>query len=113
MTTTEAPRPGRPRTSGMHDLRLYLLALLALAYLVAWGAFGTRPGRAALETSPQPRQAIWYEDLPPAERPTIQLPRGWRLAARSAASGPVVREAGPVPVRVAPGRPGRIRTRSS
>lgn len=117
MTTMTERSPPKARPGAMAPLRLYLIALLAFAYLVAWWAFGMRPRPSATapEGSPpgsRPRLATWYEELPASEKPPITLPAGWRLAARPA-EGPAVHPTGPVPVRVAPARPGRIRTRSS
>jgi hypothetical protein len=122
MTTTERPRSPPLRTIGVNNLRLNLLALLAIVYVVVWWMFGVRaparsaalpPLEAASESSRQPQLATWYQDLPPPERPVVELPVGWRLADRTApSSGTSVRQV-PVPVRVAPTRPGRIRTRSS
>ena len=122
MTTTERPRSSPLRTIGASNLRLNLLALLAIVYVVAWWMFGVRapvrsavlpPLQAAPESSRQPQLATWYQDLPPSERPVVELPAGWRLADRTPrSSGTSVRQV-PVPVRVSPTRPGRIRTRSS
>ena len=125
MTTTELPRPGRKRPGGLTNLRLYLIASLAAVYLLAWWSFGTRARRPAALPAPTPgrapsepsRLAIWYADLPSASRPVVALPPGWHVAEPSTtstgSSGPTAREPGPVPVRVAPARRGRIRTRSS
>ena len=104
------------------NLKSYLLALLAIVYVVTWWVFGTRgpapsaalpPRDAAPEPSGQPQLARWYQDLPPSERPVVEPPVGWHLADRPAPpSRPIVRQV-PVPVRVPPTRAGRIRTRSS
>lgn len=115
--TTEPGRPGRARhrTSPL-ELRLYVAALLAALYTIAWRAIG---GHAAVTESAsvpppapapsQPPRLVWLDSLPPGMRPAVALPAGWRLAsdARPASSQPaqVVR----VPGRRAP----RVRTRSS
>lgn len=107
----------------MRALRLYLTALLALAYLIAWWAFGLRAPHPAASTALAPamvparpeevRSAIWYGDLPPTRRPPIRLPSGWYLAPPAGTSVQAEDEIPLVPTRVAPARPGRVRTRSS
>jgi hypothetical protein len=104
------------------NLKSYLVALLAIVYVVTWWVFGTRasaqfaaapPHDAAPEPSGKPQLATWYHDLPPPERPVVEPPVGWHLADRPAPpTGPIARQV-PVPVRVPPTRAGRIRTRSS
>jgi len=131
MTTEHRPLP-RARPSAMRDLRGYLIAVLAMAYLIAWWAFGTGAPRSATPigvppepgpgTVPElasgtaaahsPTVATWYSDLPASRRPAIHLPLGWHMAAATA-PGEATRLSTPVPVRVAPARRGRIRTRSS
>lgn len=118
---TEHPRPTPARPAGASNLRLYLIALLALVYLAAWWVFGARAARPpalapvapAPEPSEQPRLTIWYQDLPPPARPAVQLPTGWRIADGTTRPPGAVVRALPIPVRVAPARVGRIRTRSS
>lgn len=121
-TTIERPRSSPTRATGAPNLRLYLIALLASVYVLAWWAFGTRaPARSAelplIDPVPDPRAqqqvATWYQDLRPSARPPVQLPAGWHIAERATASSAPSVRAMPVPVRVAPARPGRIRTRSS
>ncbi len=122
MTTLERPCPAPTRPIGMANLKLHLIALLAMAYVAVWWMFGARAPRPAqlpevsLEPVPSasPRLATWYEDLPPSRRPRVDLPPGWLIAETSVApSSPIGREVVPEPVRVGPARPGRIRTRSS
>jgi hypothetical protein len=119
--TTDHPRSTRTRPSGTRDLRLCLAALLAMVYLIAWWAFGSRSQRATatteapavLPTPAQSRLAIWYGDLAPSERPAIHLPAGWQLASSAPSSGPAIHNTPPRSVRVAPARSRRVRTRSS
>lgn len=117
MTTTE--RASRA-VAGPSTLRLYLVALLAAAYFVAWWLLGIRaPARSdaapitgtTRETSAAPAVATWFHDLPAAKRPLVDLPAGWHIADPTAPA--VTARAVPVPVRVAPARGHRIRTRSS
>lgn len=120
-TKTERPRPSATGGAGATTLRLYLVAFLAAAYVFAWWLFGARaPARAAaavavapaLETLREPRLATWFHDLAPTERPHVAVPAGWHIADTTAPAS-VTRRNTPVPVRVSPARPGRIRTRSS
>ena len=120
--TTEARRPVRRPEGGGDDLRLWLVAVLAIVYLVGWWAFGARAGRPVatdrivpeVAPSEEPRLAAWYADLPPAERPPVVLPAGWRIAVPDDAAASAVREAASIPVRpVARFGRARIRTRSS
>lgn len=119
MTTTERPRASRA-VAGPGTLRLYLVALLAAAYFVAWWLLGIRaPARSDAppitgttpQTSATPAIATWFHDLPAAKRPFVDLPAGWHIADPTAPA--VSARAVPVPVRVAPARARRIRTRSS
>lgn len=88
-------------------LKPALAALLAIAYLAAWWAFGSPPRPPAV-TEP----TVWYGDLPESQRPDLHLPQGWYLA--PGARAPAIRPAPLVrPARAVPARPGRIRTRSS
>lgn len=89
-TTIERPRPSPARATGAANLRLYLLAVLAGVYLLAWWAFGSRA------------------PAPSAELPPLAPVAGPRAPQHAPSLGPVS-----APVRVAPARPGRIRTRSS
>lgn len=127
MRTTEAAPTTEAKASGASNLELYLIAALALAYVLAWWSFGARvPGpplsaRRSLPGSPAGptpgRTVLWLQEIPVAERPSFVLPDGWRLADRRAtpprqirrpASDPV-----PAPVPVDRARRGRVRTRSS
>ena len=106
-------------------LRLYLIALLAMAYLFVWWALGLRPPRssaATLEddrsqaTPPavrEQRSVVWYAELPPAERPLLHLPKGWRIVTPTAVPAYATYDAPPPVVRIVPSRPKRLRTRSS
>lgn len=119
--TTESPRHGRACAGGI-DPRRSLLALLASVYVIAWWSFAARfprsselpgvsPGAGAAHP---PGRVVWYGELPSSQRPLVQLPEGWRIAARPAESPRALApEAAPVPRRVASAHPGRIRTRSS
>ena len=124
--TTERPRPAPSRTTDATNLRLYLVASLATAYVMAWWVFGGRPPTSSVgalvtevvepapaATSRQPARAAWIDDLPPTNRPVVEVPAGWHIADRTAPSPSVTRRAVPRPVRASPSRPGRIRTRSS
>lgn len=121
-TTTERPRSAPARATGS-NLRLYLTTFLATAYVITWWLFGARAptGSAELpliervsEASGQPRMATWFDDLPPAARPVVEVPEGWHIADRTAgAATSVTRRTVPVPARASPTRAGRIRTRSS
>ncbi len=108
MTTTRRPRPPLFTRS----LRPHLVALLALAYVVAWWSFGERRVqlRWASRTEPTrpPSPVVWYGELPQRQRPAVALPDGWMIV--PAAQRPV---AAPGPVRATVAHPGRIRTRSS
>jgi hypothetical protein len=107
----------------MSNLKLYLTALLATFYTVVWWTLGLRLPRAATTEGPEvesvPGNGVgagsmaWYQDLAPADRPPLHLPPGWRLASPSSPSAVAPQDAPPVPVRVAPARAPRIRTRSS
>lgn len=120
MTTIERRRPHGGATDG-RDGRLYLLAFLAAGYVMAWWRFGapaprgaaTLPVPALAPASAPPRTAAWFHELPPAARPPVTIPAGWRLAERPALSSPERRRAVPAPGRPSPPRRGRIRTRSS
>jgi hypothetical protein len=108
MTTTRRRRPPLFTRS----LRPHLLALLALAYVVAWWSFGER--RVQIRLAPRAELAgprspvVWYSELPPGERPPVALPDGWMIAPTAQRQ-----MAPPRPVRASAAHPGRIRTRSS
>lgn len=121
-TTIERPGASPTRATGAPHPKLSLIALLASVYVFAWWAFGVRvPARSAeplaIAPGPEPRAqrpvATWYQDLPPSARPPVQLPAGWHIAGGATASFAPAGRAAPVPVRVSPARPARIRTRSS
>lgn len=121
MTTTEPPRRS-PSPTGATNLRRYLVGLLASAYVLAWCLFSARapagstmapPPTRTPELDRQPRLAAWFHDLPPAQRPQVDVPAGWHIADPAAAPPRVTRRDVPVPARASPARVGRIRTRSS
>lgn len=116
MTTTERAPAARPITAS--QLRSYLVALLAGAYLLAWWRLGA-PAFLVSEplptTSPvtelaPPRSTVWLTDLPPSSRPPVSVPAGWHVVDRAEPAS--VRSA-PAPIRVSAARRGRVRTRSS
>lgn len=129
MTTERRPsdRTARARVSPL-ELRLYVAALLALVYTIAWRAIGahapvpeptaTSPATPAateptLTTNAPPRY-VWIDSVPPTARPVIALPAGWQLASETQ---PVVAPPTRVlPTRAVPAprrRVPRVRTRSS
>ena len=114
MTTIE-------RARSHPNLRVYLVALLASVYSLAWWTFGIRaPLRSAERASlhpvvvrgAQPEVATWYRELPPAA-PPVQLPAGWIIAEQATASPVPVARPLPGSRRASPRRQARIRTRSS
>lgn len=126
MTTINSGPACVKRPGPLASIKLYLTALLAGAYLVIWWALASRlpasnaepaSGEPAPRTEPPISEtqgagaAVWYTDLPPSARPSVELPPGWRIANTSPDS-PAAEEAPPVPVRVLPER-NRVRTRSS
>ena len=95
-----------PRPVASADGKLSSVAVIAVVYLIAWYEVSTTPPPAAVSV-PAPPRAVWIDQLPEAERPTVVPPAGWRVASRDeqAVAPPVVR---------APAsRPVRVRTRSS
>lgn len=114
--TTE-PRPSKPqpwlRATAL-ELRLYAVALLAMAYLISWGAIGTpAPAGDAPAVAPpvaEPPRYVWLDRLPVTSRPVVQLPAGWQLASDAPATET---PAPPRIVRVPARQRARIRTRSS
>lgn len=92
------------RSSEAREARLYLVAALAAVYLLAWTQ--TAPEPAASGRGPTTGAAVWLDELPIAERPTVSPPSGWRVAERG-------EQAAPTPRRVSSPRPPRVRTRSS
>ena len=121
--TTDSIRSPAGRPRAMSSLKLYLTALLATFYTVVWWTLGLRLPRGAAAEAPEVESApingpaagstAWYQDLAPADRPPLHLPPGWRLASPSSPSAVEPQDEPPVPVRVAPARTTRIRTRSS
>lgn len=117
--TTE--RRGEPRPKPRLDLsalewRLLLTVALAITYVFAWFEFRTALPASALRGTAErrnqgeataPGSSVWLTDLPPGERPAVELPAGWTLAS------PVNRELAPAVVRVPSTRAARLRTRSS
>ncbi|MEZ4446338.1 MAG: hypothetical protein R3B72_45085 [Polyangiaceae bacterium] len=98
------------------DLRLSLIALLASVYVSAWWAFGAHAPSPTASLPPEaptpepPQVPTWYPDVPPAARPAVQVPAGWRIAERTPAP---TSQVGARPAPIVRARPGRIRTRSS
>lgn len=122
------------------ELKLALVAALGSVYLALWpqltrpsadgagaadGADGAQIAVARPTTPTGPvSTTVWVDTLPPAERPVVVLPEGWRLATPEAASTAGTSTVGPAaprvaarsraaPVRVAATRRPRVRTRSS
>jgi hypothetical protein len=99
------------------ELRLYVVAVLAAVYLVAWRAIAgdgssnaVTPAAAAAHAASSAPTTIWLEDLPLAQRPSLALPSGWRLASRGEFATATTM---PRVVRVPTPRALRVRTRSS
>jgi hypothetical protein len=111
MTDRPARAAPRIRASPL-ELRLYCVALLAAVYVVAWRSMsaGAPPSVApvlAVETATPVARVVWLDELPPAQRPVLALPPGWRLASRGELT------VAPVVARAPASRPVRVRTRSS
>jgi hypothetical protein len=121
MTTTSSANASARRPGPLANLKLYLTAFLAGAYLVIWWALGSRlpsSNTAAAPAAAPPAgdaqitgAAVWYLDLPASARPALRLPPGWRIADDSPDSQ-AADEAPPAPVRAVSER-ARVRTRSS
>lgn len=117
-TMTEKPSRAAPRLAlSALELRLYAVAVLAAVYLVAWRAIAgggspssVAPVAAVAQAVPGAPTTVWLDDLPPAQRPALALPTGWRLASRGE---PAVATTMPRVVRVPTPRALRVRTRSS
>jgi len=115
---TDKPVRAAPRLPASPlELRLYAVAVLAVVYLVAWRAIAgggssnpITPTAAAARAAPDAATTVWLDDLPPARRPALALPPGWRLASRGE---PAVATTTPRVVRVPIPRALRVRTRSS
>ena len=117
--TTE--RRGAPRPKPRIDLsslewRLLLTAALAATYAFAWFELGAALPASAVRGTVElrdradataPGSAVWLMDLPPGDRPAVEIPAGWALAS------PVQPERAPLVVRVPPRSAPRLRTRSS
>ena len=89
-------------TTTMTEWKLYVVALLAGVYLLAWRAVATPAPRAEAEPAPPPSAA------PPI---AFEPPPGWQLVTRDR---PAVRAPAPTRVVRAPARRRvRVRTRSS
>jgi len=116
---TDKPSRAAPRLAlSPLELRLHAVAVLAAVYLVAWRAIAagdssntlTPAAAAAAQAASGAPATVWLDDLPPAQRPSLALPPGWRLASRGA---PAVAATMPRVVRVPTPRALRVRTRSS
>lgn len=115
---TKNARSARRRPADPGDLRLYIAAILALAYLIAWWAFAPRGSNAKPDASAPPPatrpvmtppSVQWYGQLAPSQRPALSLPPGWQIVTTTPPAAVV-----PAPrMRVLPAPPPRIRTRSS
>jgi hypothetical protein len=116
--------PRGPRRSSTLEWRLYLASALAGVYLLTWRAIvwsasspssGGEPGPGAVvqrDDAPASR-AVWLDDLPLAERPSIAVPPGWEIASRTAPEVAPTPRTPPRVVRAPSSRPRRVRTRSS
>jgi hypothetical protein len=115
-----ATAPATPRAAARLavtplELRLYAVASLAAVYAVAWLLVWRSPGPAS-DAAPAPVEAevappaVWLDELPPAQRPVLAVPAGWRLASRGERAG---RAELPPVIRAPASRPLRLRTRSS
>ena len=115
---TDKPTRAAPRLAlSPLELRLYAVAVLAAVYLVAWRAIAgdgssnpVAPAAAEAQAASGAPTTVWLDDLPPAQRPSLALPPGWRLASRGE---PAVATTVPRVVRVPTTRALRVRTRSS
>lgn len=122
---TERAAKARPRIElGTRELRAALVALLAGVYLAVWPQLrgpsaeaGDAPAAVATSTVSATPRTVWIDQLPPGERPLVEVPAGWTLASSSAGSP---RELAPPATSIS--RPriaratrshARIRTRSS
>ncbi|HSD88936.1 MAG TPA: hypothetical protein VLB44_15520 [Kofleriaceae bacterium] len=128
MTTERTCEP--PRTSAF-ELRLYVVAMLAAVYVVAWRVIATptpTPTNAApvdgapvpVVSTPGPAPAaqpvhrtVWIDDLPAALRPQVVLPPGWHVVSRTSTASTPAPQPRVQLVRVPASRPLRVRTRSS
>jgi hypothetical protein len=88
------------------DGKLYAVAVVAVVYLIAWYEVSATPGPVAA-TAPAAPYAVWIDQLPAIERPTVVPPAGWRVASRDE------QVVAPPVVRAPASRPLRVRTRSS
>lgn len=118
MTMTERANRTSTRASAS-DVRAYLIASLAAAYVAAWACVDTpAPTRAARSdvgpmTAKRPPATVWIDELPSTARPIVQVPPGWHVADRTASSASALPTPARRSLRVSSVRPGRVRTRSS
>lgn len=113
-TEPRSPKPQPWLRATALELRLYVAAVLAIAYVVSWRVIGGvgAPNEAPIPAPPVagPPRYVWLEHLPVAARPVIQIPTGWRLAS----DAPAAETAAPAKILRTPARPRvRVRTRSS
>lgn len=115
MTTTE--RGPRAAKRAEPPVRAYLIVALATLYVVVWWRLGapasstaSRPPVVRAPVPDRPR-AVWFADVPVADRPAVLVPEGWHLADRVAP--PTSTRPARRTVRVSSRRSGRVRTRSS
>lgn len=115
--TNNTERKRGPARTSAFELRLYVVAILAAVYLVAWRTIATPAKSVPIDEPPVPtatalapaQRAVWLEDLPAAQRPQVAVPAGWHVVSRTtSAPAPRVQL-----VRVPASRPVRVRTRSS
>ncbi|HEY0993956.1 MAG TPA: hypothetical protein VGD80_43165 [Kofleriaceae bacterium] len=117
-TMTDQPSRVAPRLAlSPLELRLYAVAVLAAVYLVAWRAIAgggssnaVTGAAAAAQGASGARTTVWLDELPPAQRPPLALPTGWRLASRGE---PAVATTLPRVASAPTPRALRVRTRSS
>ena len=110
MTDRDGTRQGPRWRATPLELRAYVAAALAVIYTVAWRAIAAQPvvHATTATASAEPPRVIWFDRLPPLERPAIAIPAGWQIAseAQPAADRSFV-------VRAPSRRIPRVRTRSS
>lgn len=106
-TTMTEPGEARRRLAAL-DGKLYAVAVVAVAYLIAWYEVSATP-RPVAATAPSTPRAVWIDQLPEADRPAAVRPAGWRVASpdEQVVAPPLVRVPAPA------SRPLRVRTRSS
>lgn len=118
MTTERRPVPpkARARVTAL-ELRLYVVALLAVVYTISWRAIAgrvpaTEPVVVDTQPTSEPPRFVWIDSVPPSLRPSIALPAGWQLASQQRVSATQNAEPARI-VRVPTRRVHRVRTRSS